>query len=335
MKAPLLRVESIDVRFPGRRGNKRQVVQAVNEVSFVVHEGETFGLVGESGSGKSTAGNAAIGLQAVSEGNVYFSGTLMPAPGSDAWRILRRRVQIVFQDPFSSLNPRRTIGQALAEPLLLHKLAAKDDLAPRIAKLLEQVGLNPNMADRYPGALSGGQRQRVCIARALAVEPDLLVCDEITSALDVSTQAQIISLLLELQAATNIAIIFISHDLGLVRGVANTIGVMYLGRIVELGETDTVFSNPRHPYTKALIGAAPIPDPEREMTRRHEPLRGEIPDPANPPSGCFFRTRCPFARTRCAEEMPLLIAHDGTRRVACHFHEEIATGEMTPTEVLP
>lgn len=319
---PVLSANDISVFFPKKAGRKILTVRAVDKVSFSVHKGETFGLVGESGSGKSTAGNAAIGLQSLSAGEVRYQDQPMPARNDPRWRELRRQLQIVFQDPYSSLNPRRTVGQALAEPLLLHKLVDRPALDGEVARLLELVGLTPEMADRYPGALSGGQRQRVGIARALAVQPELIVCDEITSALDVSTQAQIVSLLLDLKQKTDIALIFISHDLGLVRGVADKIGVMYLGQIVESGATAEVFSNPLHPYTRALMSAAPVPDPQREAGRSHIPLAGEIPDPANPPSGCYFRTRCPRATALCEREAPPMTRLASGHQAACHHMDD-------------
>ena len=324
MTTPLLDVAGIGVHFTKRALGFRQTVHAVDDVSFTLDKGETLGLVGESGSGKSTAGNAVIGLQALTYGSVSFRGTPLPAPSEPAWRALRRHMQIIFQDPFSSLNPRRTVGQALAEPLRLHKLADGATLRPRIVALLEQVGLSEETIDRHPSALSGGQRQRVCIARVLAVEPDLIVCDEITSALDVSTQAQIIALLTDLQKATGIAVLFISHDLGLIRGLADRVAVMYLGKIVEHGATDDVFATPLHPYSAALLRAAPVPDPVIEAKRARQPLAGEIPDPADPPSGCRFRTRCPFATEICAREQPATQDAAGQHAVACHHWREIA-----------
>ena len=323
MIQPLITVDQICISFPNFNKGKRTMVRAVDNISFSVREGEIFGIVGESGSGKSTLGSATIGLQAVTAGEVRHKGKPMPAIGTADWMRLRRQLQIIFQDPFSSLNPRRTIGQALAEPLRTHKLYNKGLIPSKISNLLEQVGLNPNMENRYPKALSGGQLQRVCIARALAVQPELLVCDEITSALDVSTQAQIISLLRAIKKERNLALIFISHDLGLVQSVADTVGVMYLGQIVERGPSKSVFAQPKHPYTIALIGAAPIPDPTREASRPQKPLKGEIPDPANPPSGCFFRTRCPYATDHCAIVTPAPEQVGEDHLVACHYPKTV------------
>ncbi len=327
MTAPLLQVTGIGVHFTKRQIGLRRTVHAVDDVSFALDQSETLGLVGESGSGKSTAGAAVIGLQPLTYGRVDFRGQPLPAQSEPAWRVLRRQMQIVFQDPFSSLNPRRTVGQALAEPLRLHKLADRANLRARIVALLEQVGLSEAMVDRYPSALSGGQRQRVCIARALAVEPDLIVCDEITSALDVSTQAQIIALLMGLQKATGVSLLFISHDLGLVRGLADRVAVMYLGKIVEHGAADAIFTAPLHPYSSALIRAAPVPDPAIEAKRPHRPLPGEIPDPTDPPSGCRFRTRCPFATEICTREEPAMEEGAAGHNVACHHWREIAENE--------
>ncbi|WP_127144522.1 ABC transporter ATP-binding protein [Pelagibacterium montanilacus] len=326
MNAPLLDVRDAEIVFTARRGGVTRHIQAVSGASISVARGQTVGLVGESGSGKSTLGAAAIGLQALDGGEVLFDGTPMPAEGSPAWRTLRRRVQVIFQDPFSALNPRQTIGQSLAEPLRLHSMGPRRSWPDRIAELLELVGLNPEMARQYPGTLSGGQRQRVCIARALAVEPDLIVCDEITSALDVSTQAQIVALIADIQKRMGVALLFISHDLGLVRAIADRTAVMYLGRIMEAGPAGEVFETPRHPYTRALLGAAPIPDPVLEARRERIPLRGEIPDPADPPSGCRFRTRCPHAREECAKRTPLPEPAGGAI-VACHFWREITGTE--------
>jgi len=323
MSEPLLQVNDANVVFTQRRRGRTRHIQAVTEASLSLAPGETLGLVGESGSGKSTLGTAAIGLQGLTGGEVIFDGRPMPASGTTEWRRLRRRLQIVFQDPFSALNPRQTIGQSLAEPLRLHGLAPRNQWLDRVGKLLEEVGLNAEMALQYPSTLSGGQRQRVCIARALAVEPDVIVCDEITSALDVSTQAQIVTLIGELQAKTGVAFLFISHDLGLVRTVADRAAVMYLGRIVETGPAEELFRAPRHPYAQALLAAAPVPDPGVETQRERHPLKGEIPDPANPPSGCRFRTRCPHAQPLCAEKAP----HNetvGQGHVACHYWRTIA-----------
>lgn len=322
----LIEVDNADVVFTTRRRGQLQHVQAVTGATFGLRKGEVLGLVGESGSGKSTLGLAIIGLQAVTGGAVRIDNAPMPAEGTLAWRKLRRRLQIVYQDPFSALNPRWTIRQCLFEPLRLHGILPRENWDERVGALLSDVGLPAEVAGQYPGALSGGQRQRVCIARALAVEPEVIVCDEITSALDVSTQAQIVALLRQLQKKTGVGLLFISHDLGLVRAVADRSAVMYLGRIVEFGPSDEIFDAPKHPYTRALLDAAPVPDPVAEKTRRHQPLEGEIPDPSDPPSGCRFRTRCSFAEARCAEVVPPLDPV-GQTSVACHFWERIAQSQ--------
>ncbi len=322
----LIEVDNADVVFTTRRRGRVQHVQAVTGATFDLRKGEVLGLVGESGSGKSTLGLAIIGLQPVTGGTVRVDDAAMPTEGTAQWRKLRRRLQIVYQDPFSALNPRWTIRQCLFEPLRLHGILPRERWTARVQELLSDVGLPPEVAEQYPGALSGGQRQRVCIARALAVEPEVIVCDEITSALDVSTQAQIVALLQQLQKKTGVGLLFISHDLGVVRTVADRSAVMYLGRIVEFGPSDEIFGAPKHPYTRALLDAAPVPDPVMEKARRHTPLEGEIPDPADPPSGCRFRTRCPHAQARCAELVPPL-EPVGKTSVACHFWERIARTE--------
>ena len=319
----ILVVDNASVFFPKRVGRKVLNVRAVDQVSFSISSAETFGLVGESGSGKSTAGNAAIGLQTLTAGNVFYRGLPIPARRDPKWREMRRQLQIVFQDPYSSLNPRRIIAQALTEPLALHKLVKPSEYTDEVERLLKLVGLPPEVAKCHPNELSGGQRQRVGIARALAVKPEIIVCDEITSALDVSTQAQIISLLSNLKKNTHIALLFISHDLGLVRTIADKIGVMYLGKIVETGPTSEVFSKPYHPYTRALISAAPVPDPDRETQRHHSPLRGEIPDPANPPSGCYFSTRCQHVTSLCKQKVPAMTNISPSHSVACHHQDVI------------
>jgi len=288
-----------------------------------VAPGETLGLVGESGCGKSTVSNAVVGLLAPTRGSVRVLGTEMAGADRATKRELRARVQMVFQDPATSLNPRMSIGAAVGEPLLVRGLARGAALRERVAALLEEVGLRPEHAGRYPHQFSGGQRQRIVIARALALRPALLVCDEPVSALDVSVRAQILNLLVELQAKLGMASLFVSHDLAVVRHVCDRVAVMYLGRLVELAARDALFARPRHPYTRALLAAVPEPDPAVQRAKPRVPLAGEIPSPAAPPPGCTFHTRCPFTVDRCRAEVPAWRALGGTM-VACHRAEELA-----------
>jgi len=327
-RALVLEIDELRVHFQAkgaRWGGNRRTVRAVDGISLSIAEGETLGLVGESGSGKSTVGTVAIGLQQATSGAIRFRGEDILDISRDRWRALRRDLQIVFQDPFSSLNPRRTVGQTLAEPLLFHKIVGNSDVSQRVEKLLGHVGLSPDMTARYPHSMSGGQCQRVGIARALAVEPSVIILDEVTSALDVSTQAQILALLRTLQEELAISFLLISHDLGVIRYVADRVAVMYLGRIVEIGNTERLFSNPSHPYTQALLSAVPVPDPVYEAQRDHYSLGGTIPDPADPPSGCRFRTRCPHAVDQCATEVPVFEDVSPDHQVACHRWREIET----------
>jgi oligopeptide/dipeptide ABC transporter ATP-binding protein len=287
-------------------------VRAVDDISFEVHEGETLALVGESGCGKSTAGRLVLRLLEPTAGRIWFAGREITLLKENQIRSLRREMQIIFQDPYASLNPRMTVGDMLEEPLRLHGLYRKD----RVAELLGLVGLAAHHAARYPHEFSGGQRQRIGIARALAVEPRLIVCDEPVSALDVSIQAQVINLLQDLQRRFGLAYIFIAHDLAVVKHIASRVAVMYLGKIVEVGGKRELFARPRHPYTRALLSSIPVPDPS--LPRRKAVLEGDVPNPAAPPSGCRFRTRCAYARPRCSSEPPPL--EDG---VACHFWREL------------
>lgn len=316
-------------RSPGTRG--RPVVRAVDGVSLTIAPGETVGLVGESGSGKSTTARAVLDLVPIASGSVTFEGTELNSGGRQGRRLLRSRAQMVFQDPFGSLNARMRVGEIIREPLDIHRLGDRASRTRRVAELLELVGLPADATARHPHEFSGGQRQRIAIARALAVEPSLVVCDEPVAALDVSIQAQILQLLKDLQRRTGVAYLFITHDLNVVQHVAHRTAVMYLGRIVEQGPSHLLFGAPRHPYTQALTSAIPVPDPDAPRNRLI--LRGEIPSPTNPPSGCRFRTRCPFARDRCATETPELEpAGDGVS-VACHFWRDIAAGTRSPTIV--
>jgi oligopeptide/dipeptide ABC transporter ATP-binding protein len=325
MNEPLLRAERLVKHFPVRAGlfgRARGAVQAVDDVSFELYPGETLALVGESGCGKSTTGKLLLRLIEPTAGAVYFRGTALAGLGERDMRSLRREMQVIFQDPYGSLNPRMTVGDMLAEALHLHGLHAGRE-RQRVRELLGLVGLAPEHAARYPHEFSGGQRQRTGIARALAVEPRLIVCDEPVSALDVSVQAQVINLLQDLQRQFGLAYVFIAHDLAVVKHIATRVAVMYLGKIVELADKRALFAEPRHPYTRALFSAIPNPDPA--AVRQRTLVQGEAPSPLNPPSGCRFRTRCPWARERCAAEEPPLEAG-----VACHFWREIEPFRTAP-----
>ena len=303
--------------FPVKGQGKGAALHAVSGVDLAVYEGETLALVGESGCGKSTLGRLLLGLLPPTQGQVFFDVQDLAALPPARLRALRRQMQLVFQDTAAALNPRWTVGQSLAEPLRIHNLCPRGEYAARGAALLTQVGLAPDLLDRYPHQLSGGQRQRVGLARALALSPRLVVCDEPVSALDFSVQAQMLNLLADLQASQGLTYVLISHDLGVVRHSADRVCVMFLGRVCEVGPTQALFSAPRHPYTKFLLDSVPRPDP----TRRGEsgpPLAGEIPSPVHPPSGCRFRTRCPYAQDICAQTVPPLTGA-GDHQAACHF----------------
>ena len=319
---PLLKVEQLVKHFPVRRGVFSRVsgaVRAVDGVDLHIHRGETLGVVGESGCGKSTLGRLVLRLIEASSGRVVFDGQDLATLDAAALRAQRREMQIIFQDPYSSLNPRMTVGQTLTEPLMLHDLHAGRH-RERVAELLHTVGLAPEHAARYPHEFSGGQRQRVGIARALAAEPKLIVCDEAVSALDVSVQAQVVNLLQDLQKQFGIAYLFIAHDLAVVKHIATRIAVMYLGRVVEIGEKRALFASPRHPYTQALLSAIPLPEPG--LQRERVLVSGDVPSPMNPPTGCHFHTRCRYAQAVCSQQTPALEAV-GEQSVACHFWRDI------------
>ncbi|TWH25082.1 peptide/nickel transport system ATP-binding protein/oligopeptide transport system ATP-binding protein [Rhodococcus rhodochrous J45] len=321
-KQPLLTVRGLRVEFPvGRRtARRKQVVRAVDGVDFDIFPGETFALVGESGSGKSTTARGILRLVDVAQGSVVLDGVDVTALSRSELRTARRHMQMVFQDPYSSLDPSHTVGDAIAEPLEVHTDLSDEDRRRKVGRLLEQVGLRAEHADRYPYEFSGGQRQRIAIARAIAVEPKLVIADEAVSALDVSTQNQVIALLEQLSAELGIAYLFIAHDLAVVRHIAHTTAVMYLGRIVEWGPTERLFTEPAHPYTQALLSAVPVPDPARQRRRERIRLSGELPDPANPPTGCAFSTRCPLVMPVCRESRPAVTEVAGGGQVACHLH---------------
>jgi len=325
-KPPLLEVRGLTKYFPVRGGLLHRVtaqVRAVDGVDFIIEQGLTLGLVGESGCGKSTLGRAILRLHEPTSGQVLLEGEDFTALSRDALVAERRSMQIIFQDPFASLSPRRTVAQIIREPLDVHKIGASDERDQRVIELLDTVGMGPEVRDRYPHEFSGGQRQRIGIARALALDPKFIVADEPVSALDVSVQSQVLNLIAKLKRERGIAFLFISHDLAVIQHVSDEIGVMYLGRIVELASVEDLYRNPKHPYTKALMSAIPVPDPERKSQRTI--LYGDVPSPMNPPSGCSFHTRCPVARPECAQQEPrtVNVGGDGSRHeVACHLYTD-------------
>ena len=322
----LMHVKDLVKHFPIHQGIviQRQVgaVRAVDGISFDVRKGETLGLVGESGCGKSTTGRTVLQLYRPTSGNVVFDGVDLVQLKGDALRKMRRKMQMIFQDPYASLNPRMTISEIVGEPLIVHQVASGKEVEQRVEHLLELVGLSPTFANRFPHEFSGGQRQSIGEARALALQPSFIVCDEPISALDVSIQAQVVNLLEELQTQFNLTYLFIAHDLSMVRHISDRVAVMYLGVIVELASRDEIYLSPLHPYTQALLSAVPIPDPFAEAQRKRVILQGDVPTPTNPPSGCRFRTRCPIAQPMCAESRPEFRELKPGHFVACHFAEQ-------------
>ena len=321
---PLLAVENLTKHFPIMRGVfRRQVgtVKAVDGLDFDIRERETLGLVGESGCGKSTVGRVILRLHPATSGRIVFGGTDITSIEGETLRRMRPRMQMIFQDPQDSLNPRMTVGSIVGEPLLEHGAARSGALRERVEQLLDAVGLDPGFTNRYPHEFSGGQRQRIGVARALALNPEFIVCDEPIAALDVSIQAQVVNLLEDLQEQFGLTYLFISHDLSMVRHIADRVAVMYLGRIVELAPSEALYREPLHPYTRALLSAVPIHDPELEARRERIVLSGDVPSPADPPPGCRFSTRCPMAAPECSEREPQWRELRPGHRVACHFAE--------------
>jgi oligopeptide/dipeptide ABC transporter ATP-binding protein len=332
----LVRVEHVVKHFPVRGarriGTEREVVHAVDDVSFEIRRGETLGIVGESGSGKSTLARCLLGLHPVTSGTVVFDGQETSSLSQRRLRPLRREMQMVFQDPYGALNPRRRVGSIIADPLAIHTRGSRAERRRRVQELMERVGLNPEHYNRFPNEFSGGQRQRIGVARALALRPKLVVCDEPVSALDVSIQAQILNLLTDLQAAFGLTYVFIAHDLSVVRHVSDRVEVMYLGKVVERGPVADIYRSPRHPYTSALLAAVPVPDPDYVDRKRRIVLTGDLPSPIHPPRGCRFNSRCPRATDRCRSEEPVLQSQLGDpsgHAAACHY--PLADGETLET----
>lgn len=325
MTEPLLRVEGLKKYFPIRKGLLSRVsghVKAVDDVSFYVNKGETLGIVGESGCGKSTTGRMLMRLLEPTEGKVFFDGKELTSISNDDMRKARREIQMVFQDPYASLNPRHTIEKILEEPLIVHGIGDSKERKKKVRDFLEIVGLSSYHAKRYPHQFSGGQRQRIGIARALMTNPKLIIADEPVSALDVSIQAQVLNLMQDLQKELNLTYIFIAHDLGVVRHISDRVGVMYLGKMVEVAVSEKLYDKPLHPYTQALLSAVPVPDPN--FVREQILIKGDIPSPSNPPSGCTFHTRCPFKMDVCTKVVPKLEELETGHSVACHLYGEHA-----------
>ena len=322
-RTPLLSVQHLCKEFPvesgvfGKRFSKR-AVHAVNDVSFEIYPGETFGLVGESGCGKSTTGRSIMRLTNPTSGSVYFDGKDVAKMGHKELKEMRRDMQFIFQDPQASLNPRMTIGEIVSEPMVIHNVGTKEERMQRVRELLDVVGLNPEHINRYPHEFSGGQRQRIGIARAFVLRPKLIICDEPVSALDVSIQAQVLNLLKDLQDHYGTAYLFIAHDLSVVQHISDRVGVMYLGKMVEISDWKTLYTEPHHPYTQSLLSAVPVPDPDVQKTRKRIILHGDPPSPIDPPSGCRFHTRCPIAKEICSKEQPELAEVAPGHFCACH-----------------
>lgn len=322
VREPLIRVENLTKTFStgSSFSFKKKEVRAVNDISFEIYEGETFGIVGESGCGKSTTGRTILRLTEPSGGKVFYNGQNIFELNEKEFRKIRQDLQMVFQDPFASLDPQKRIGYSLEESMIIQKIGTKEERRNRVLELLNKVGFNEDHYDKFPHEFSGGQRQRIGIARALVLNPKFIVCDEPVSALDVSIQSQILNLLKQLQVDLDLAYLFIGHDLSVVRYIADRIGVMYLGEMVEKATTDKLFANPLHPYTKSLLSAVPIPDPDIKKERII--LKGDVPSPLHIPSGCVFHTRCPFAMERCKEEKPTAIHVGENHEVQCHLYDK-------------
>jgi peptide/nickel transport system ATP-binding protein len=327
----LLQVNNLKKHF---HLGKNEILKAVDGVSFHINKGETFGIVGESGCGKSTAGRTIIGLYDQTDGEVIFNGKNIHTLNSKERHTFHRQMQMIFQDPYASLNPRSTVSEIISEPMEVHGLFRnKQERLNRVYQLLEDVGLNRSHANRYPHEFSGGQRQRIGIARALALDPEFIIADEPISALDVSVQAQVVNLLKRLQKEKGLTYLFIAHDLSMVKQISDRIGVMYLGQLVELTESSELYKKPLHPYTQALLSAIPIPDPDIEDQRERIILKGELPSPINPPSGCVFRTRCPVAMEVCSSEKPRWQEVENGHFIACHLYDKNKTGDHDYSQV--